>query len=148
MIERPQGLRAAMIDKLVVAGVYEQPRGGFAPATYREAEMIADALWPEIEPFFAAAGGFTVEPVPEQSDVPRALITINRTRYEIPAVMWDIRKVPFPPISDEWDVWRIVPGADDQRVTEPLLMFNGARFYTAPRTINAGSSPSPVEEPK
>jgi hypothetical protein len=72
--------------------------------------------------------------------VPDVLITINRLQYEIEGGVRDVRQIPFPPIADDQDLWRHVPlGGPDEKVTEPLLLVNGMRFYSAPALINNGA---------
>lgn len=75
-------------------------------------------------------------------------IEINRGRHVVPKRVYtgqQIRNLPSPPITDEYDLWRVVPGADDRliRADELVKITDGLRFFTTPQYINAGTdSPS------
>ena len=53
-----------------------------------------------------------------------------------------LREVPPTPIPPERDIFQVVPGHDDQIVKDDdtVEIRDGLRFFTAPNTINPGTS--------
>ena len=68
-------------------------------------------------------------------------VRIDRTEYE-----WkeekitgaQLRGLPTPPIPPERDLFQVVPGHPDRQDT--VEVHDGLRFFTAPNTINPGTS--------
>ena len=54
----------------------------------------------------------------------------------------ELRQVPNPPIPPERDIFEIVPDHQDRKVEneDRILIKDGLRFFTAPNTINPGTS--------
>lgn len=70
-------------------------------------------------------------------------IHIDKQLVEAPeAVMTgaQIRTLVSPPIGADRDLWKVVPGGDDNLVEsdEEVRLKNGDRFFTTPTTINPG----------
>lgn len=70
-------------------------------------------------------------------------IVIDEVRYEpvkkkLTGV--ELRNLPKPPVPDDRDLWRDVPGKDDSRIkpADTIELVDGMVFYTAPSTINPG----------
>lgn len=51
-----------------------------------------------------------------------------------------LRKLPTPPIGPERDLFEVVPGGTDLKISDSQIvtMRNGLRFFTAPGHINPG----------
>ncbi len=72
-------------------------------------------------------------------------IQIDREHYKVTqSVMTgaELRQVPPTPIPADRDLFEIVPGHPDRKVESdaPVEIRNGLRFFTAPGTINPGTS--------
>ena len=70
-------------------------------------------------------------------------IQIDRTHYTVAKEQMtgsELRQVPTPPIGPERDLFEVVPGHPDRKVSENDLIEikSGARFFTAPAHINPG----------
>ncbi|MCY3971012.1 MAG: multiubiquitin domain-containing protein [Acidobacteria bacterium] len=86
-------------------------------------------------------------PVPDKDDPGHKPFTIqiDRTKYE-----WSeekisgaqLRSLPEPPIPRERDIFLVVPGHPDRKIKDDdtVEVKDGLRFFTAPNTINPGSS--------
>lgn len=53
-----------------------------------------------------------------------------------------LRKVPPTPIPPERDIFQVIPGHPDQQIKndDTVEMSDGLRFFTAPNTINPGTT--------
>ena len=51
-----------------------------------------------------------------------------------------LRQLPSPPIGPDRDLFEVVPGHPDRKITNDELveMHDGLRFFTAPAQINPG----------
>ena len=72
-------------------------------------------------------------------------IRIDRTDYVVPEEKLSgeqLRHVPETPIPPDRDLYQVVPGQDDLKIKndDTVQMRDGLRFYTAPSTINPGST--------
>jgi Multiubiquitin len=72
-------------------------------------------------------------------------IHIDKQLVEAPDQMMtgaQIRALVTPSIGPERDLWKVVPGGDDNLVDndEQIRLKNGDRFFTTPSTINPGAS--------
>ena len=72
-------------------------------------------------------------------------IQIDRVHYKVEALSMtgaQLRALPNPPIPAERDLFLVVPGGPDRKITdaETVVLHNGARFFTAPGQINPGRS--------
>ena len=72
-------------------------------------------------------------------------IQIDRVKYTLSENRLtgaDLRRVPDPPIPAERDLFEIIPGHPDRKVEneDRILISDGLRFFTAPNTINPGTS--------
>jgi hypothetical protein len=70
-------------------------------------------------------------------------IQIDRVHYTVDkAVMTglELRHVPNPPIGPDRDLFEVVPGGTDRKITddEKVEIRDGKRFFTAPAQINPG----------
>jgi len=70
-------------------------------------------------------------------------IQIDRTPYTVPEQVMtgaQIRQIPTPPIGPERDLFEVVPGAPDRKISDTTVveLHNGQRFFTAPSQINPG----------
>lgn len=54
----------------------------------------------------------------------------------------EIRALVNPPIGATRDLWKVVPGGDDDLIEndEAVRLKNGDRFFTTPSTINPGAT--------
>src|SRR5207249_9244780 len=74
------------------------------------------------------------------------LIQIDRGAYRVRAEALrgeELRQLPNPPISGEYDVFLFEEAGEPDRVVsddETLTPREGMRFFTAPRSIRAGST--------
>lgn len=52
----------------------------------------------------------------------------------------ELRQLPSPPIGSDRDLFEVVPGGSDKKITDtdPVTMRDGLRFFTAPAQINPG----------
>ena len=52
----------------------------------------------------------------------------------------ELRQLPSPPIGSDRDLFEVVPGGSDKKITDtdPGPMRDGLRFFTAPAQINPG----------
>ena len=70
-------------------------------------------------------------------------IQIDRVHYSVANSTMtgaQLRSLPALPISADRDLFLIVPGGTDRKISdsEVLTLHNGARFFTAPGQINPG----------
>jgi hypothetical protein len=72
-------------------------------------------------------------------------VTCDRQPYRVVVDIYEGRRVRAAfTVSDDRDLWRVVPGADDVKVEEDhelAFVTSGGRFFTAPKFIN-GSDPT------
>jgi hypothetical protein len=73
----------------------------------------------------------------------RVDILIDRIHYKVPGPTItgaQLRAVPKTPIPADRDLFLIVPGGTDRKIsdTEIVPLHNGVRFFTAPGQINPG----------
>ncbi len=88
-----------------------------------------------------------VSPSPEEQP-DETTVTIDRLKFvlpERPTTGRDLRQLGNPPVSDDYDLWMIVPGHDDELVRNDDVLdpIGFRRFFTSPRVINAGRFPFP-----
>lgn len=94
-------------------------------------------------------GGFQpIDQIPSHSSPPSdglVYVTCDRQPYRVVADIYEGRRVRAAfEVSDDRDLWRVVPGADDVKVEEDhelAFVTSGGRFFTAPKFIN-GSGPT------
>jgi hypothetical protein len=72
-------------------------------------------------------------------------IQIDRIHYTVTKPQMtglELRNVPQPPIPADRDLFEVVPGHPDRKLsdTDIVEIANGKRFFTAPGTINPGWS--------
>lgn len=72
-------------------------------------------------------------------------IQIDRKHYKVSQAKMtgaELRKVPPTPIPPERDLFVVVPGHPDRKIENDDIVeiHNGLRFFTAPGTINPGTS--------
>ena len=71
-------------------------------------------------------------------------IQINRQGFGVNAEVLtgaQIRELQFPAITDDYDLWQHGVGGPDNLVADTdEVSMRGARFYTAPKIINAGAA--------
>ena len=72
-------------------------------------------------------------------------IKIDRTQFKVSEPVLtgaQLRQLPNPPIGPDRDLFEVVPGGSDKKITdnEPVKMRNGLRFFTAPAQINPGAN--------
>lgn len=82
---------------------------------------------------------------PNPEDGIERRLDINRARYVVRRGRMngrEIRDLPLPPVSWEYDLWLQVPGSEDRKIDEDeaVTITDGIRFWTTPRFINAGAS--------
>jgi hypothetical protein len=70
-------------------------------------------------------------------------IQIDRVHYEVEQALMtgaQLRQVVTPPIAPDRDLFEVVPGASDRKITnaDTVELHNGKRFFTAPGQINPG----------
>lgn len=70
-------------------------------------------------------------------------IQIDRVHYKVDGNQLtgqQLRDMPSPPITPDRDLFLVVPGAQDRKITadEMVELHNGMRFFTAPGHINPG----------
>jgi hypothetical protein len=70
-------------------------------------------------------------------------IQIDRKQYvviEMKLTGTQIRHLPSPPIGEDRDLYEVVPGRPDHKISdsEVVEMKDELRFFTAPRHINPG----------
>ncbi len=138
------GVRGITIEE--VARIVEgRIKTAFAPVgniddeeTARKASWVVNGLekWGVME-------SMTEPPSPEH-----LVLHINRARfagYGVAAQMTgrDLRRLPAPMIGDDFDLWQVVPGHDDELVKDDDVLNiadyrGGLRLYSSPRIINAG----------
>mgnify|MGYP001203677643 CR=1 FL=1 len=75
----------------------------------------------------------------------KANIQIDRMHYQVDAAMLTgagLRALPDPDIGSERDLFLVVPGGQDHKVSddESVSLKSGMRFFTAPGQINPGSA--------
>ena len=71
-------------------------------------------------------------------------IQIDRVHYKVEQRVLtgaQLRAVPPTPIPADRDLFQVVPGGPDRKIadTDTVELHDGARFFTAPGTINPGS---------
>ena len=72
-------------------------------------------------------------------------IRIDRTEYEWPDDKINgaqLRRLPPSPIPPNRDIFQVVPGNPDRSIKDDdtIEVHDGLRFFTAPNTINPGTS--------
>lgn len=82
---------------------------------------------------------------PEHHHQPEYEIQIDRVHYAVHQHIMtgtELRQVPKAPIGPDRDLFEVIPGHKDKKIedTEPVEIHNGLRFFTAPATINPGST--------
>lgn len=80
---------------------------------------------------------------PDKPDPKGFRIRIDRTDYTVTQEKLsgaELRRVPDPPISEDRDLYQVVPGHEDLKIKDDdtVHMHDGLRFFTAPNTINPG----------
>ena len=89
------------------------------------------------------AKGALVERIPSHhsDELPR-YIQIDRLNFRVDAETLtgrELRYLPTPPIPDNYDLWKVGVMEPDRLVkAEDVIDLRGARFFSAPRFINAG----------
>ena len=71
-------------------------------------------------------------------------IKIDRTEFKVKEHILtgaELRALPTPPIGSDRDLFEVVPGGSDEKIseTQKVNMRDGLRFFTAPAQINPGS---------
>jgi hypothetical protein len=79
-------------------------------------------------------------------------IQIDRQHYTVELrhmTGLQLRHVPTPPIGPERDLFEVVPGGSDRKISDEQVVEirNGLRFFTAPSQINPGKGSS-AREPR
>lgn len=72
-------------------------------------------------------------------------IQIDRVHYVVNKRLMtgeQLRQVPSPPIGPDRDLFEVVPGGTDRKISdkEEVEIRDGKRFFTAPAQINPGRS--------
>ena len=72
-------------------------------------------------------------------------IRIDRAEYEVTAEKVsgaEIRHIPPTPIPADRDIFQVIPGHPDRKIKDDdtVEVYDGLRFFTAPNTINPGST--------
>lgn len=72
-------------------------------------------------------------------------VQIDRQHYTVHQAEMtgaEIRTVPPTPIPTDRDLFEVVPGNSDRKIsdTDVVQIHNGLRFFTAPGTINPGKA--------
>ena len=72
-------------------------------------------------------------------------IQIDRTHYTVTSEHMtgrQLRNVPTLPIGAERDLFEVVPGGSDRKISDDQIVEirNGIRFFTAPTQINPGNN--------
>ena len=72
-------------------------------------------------------------------------IQIDRVHYKVTQKTMtgvELRHVPATPIPADRDLFQVVPGGSDRKITDAdhVELHDGARFFTAPGQINPGRS--------
>ena len=75
---------------------------------------------------------------------PHINVQIDREHFSVDVESMtgaQIRALPDPDIPETRDLFQVVPGGQDQKVTnaETVAMKSGMRFFSAPGQINPGS---------
>jgi len=70
-------------------------------------------------------------------------IQIDRVHYKVAGhhlTGQQLRDLPTPPIAADRDLFLVVPGAQDRKISadEKVDLHDGMRFFTAPGHINPG----------
>ena len=70
-------------------------------------------------------------------------IQIDRTHFTVTSehmTGMQLRNVPTPPIGADRDLFEVVPGGSDRKISDDQVVEirNGIRFFTAPTQINPG----------
>lgn len=86
----------------------------------------------------------TPENRPSSPGNPQTNIQIDRIHYRVEVSSLtgqELRNLVAPPIPDTRDLFRVVPGGEDEKIEAgaTLPLHDGMRFFTAPATINPGS---------
>ncbi len=81
----------------------------------------------------------------EKPDPKGYAIQIDRVQYEVfeeKLTGAELRQVPSPPVPPDRDLFQVVPGHDDLKIKDDdtVQIHDGLRFFTAPNTINPGTS--------
>ena len=74
-------------------------------------------------------------------------VRIDRTEYEWPDGKISgaqLRRLPPTPIPSDRDLFQVIPGHPDRKINDDdtVEVHDGLRFFTAPSTINPGTSPA------
>lgn len=86
----------------------------------------------------------TEDKKPEHEDGPKQFqIQIDRVHYTVTSRKMsgaELRRVPPAPIGPERDLFEVVPGGTDRKISDDYIVEiqNGKRFFTAPAQINPG----------
>lgn len=85
------------------------------------------------------------QPAQEHGHPVQFQIQIDRTHYTVTSEQMtgaQIRAIPTPAIGAERDLFEVVPGGSDKKIsnTEVVAIRNGLRFFTAPAQINPGAN--------
>lgn len=80
----------------------------------------------------------------ESSDHEKITIIIDKKEYHVDSDSMtgtQLRNLPNPPIGPDYDLFEIVPGGNDQLITddETVELKSGDRFFSAPKNITPGS---------
>lgn len=81
---------------------------------------------------------------PGHGDHQKFEIQIDRAKYEVSKSIMtgaELRRVPPDGIPADRDLFEVVPGAPDKKITDTdrVEIRNGKRFFTAPGQINPGA---------
>jgi len=80
----------------------------------------------------------------EQKGPHQFQIQIDRVHYTVTNEQMtgaELRQVPPTPIGADRDLFEVVPGGPDKKITDTDIVEirNGMRFFTAPSNINPGA---------
>ena len=89
----------------------------------------------------------TENPAPDKDSPELKVFTIriDREQYKWPDEKISgaqLRRLPSPPIPPERDLFQVIPGRPDLKIKDDdtVQVHDGLRFFTAPSTINPGTS--------
>jgi len=73
----------------------------------------------------------------------KIVIHIDKKKYEIKGTQItgaELRELPEPDISAEYDLFEVVPGGEDREVkdSDAINVKDGSHFFSAPRNITPG----------
>ena len=106
-----------------------------------QALAVLPGLFDEVK--IAARKGSQVASVPShRSDELPRYIQIDRLNFRVDVETLtgrELRDLPTPGLSNDYDLWHVVPACDDEIVRDDdVIDLRGGRFYSMPRIINAG----------